>query len=431
MLTCLISLVSAQQLNLADPAAVAKFSQGVTQQAMQYYLEKPGADGEGAVTPNPSGDASGIQWYESGIYWGAILDQARLFKSNTNTAQAGTALGLASNGNVGSFLGANSLLAATMQGKWNDDILWWGLAAMSGAEMFGKTATMPDGLTYLQVAINTYKEAWQQWDTTQCKGGIFWSRDRSAGNAKRGYKSSITNSQHIMLGARLFIMTGDASYITNARATYAWLKQGLVSKSWKVYDGIDGGQGCGMNINEHSYNSGVLVGALGWLFKATNDASYLADASALVKASISEFTRNGIIADPCEPKCKPNEVQAKGTMIRGLGYFAALTTSQADKTIVRNLLGTSLKAMAATCDSQQNCGTYWVDGTKGSNFHSQTNAVELVNAYNAALAGAISGTLAAPKAAPAPNAQATASGSKPHSMAFVALSAVMTLTLAL
>ena len=107
---------------------MAKAAGQVANVAVQFYKGKPGSDGLGAVNPSTAGDASGIQWYESGIYWGALLDYARTFNDNQFGNDVGTALGLASFGSVGSFLGSNAAIAATLQGKWNDDIMWWGLA---------------------------------------------------------------------------------------------------------------------------------------------------------------------------------------------------------------------------------------------------------------------------------------------------------------
>jgi mannan endo-1,6-alpha-mannosidase len=117
--------------------------------------------------------------------------------------------------------------------------------------MYGNTAKvlssptkMPSGKTYLQVAQKTYDEAWEQWDTTQCKGGIYWSRDRSTSNTKRGYKSTITNAQHIMLGSRLYLLTKNTTYLANAKLVYTWLKQGIITSRFTVLDGIDGNAGC-------------------------------------------------------------------------------------------------------------------------------------------------------------------------------------------
>jgi mannan endo-1,6-alpha-mannosidase len=105
-------------------------------------------------------------------------------------SQAATALGLAT-GEGGSLLGDDAWLSEQILGKWNDDIMWWGLAVLTGAELYGLDAHMPNKITYLKSAQITYDQVWQQWDT-KCGGGIYWVRDRKR-DSKKGYKSSITN----------------------------------------------------------------------------------------------------------------------------------------------------------------------------------------------------------------------------------------------
>jgi mannan endo-1,6-alpha-mannosidase len=62
-----------------------------------------------------------------------------------------------------------------IQGKWNDDIAWWGMAALSGAKAFGKDAKVdpnqPSG-TWLQIADNTLNDMFEQLDTTKCGGEL-------------------------------------------------------------------------------------------------------------------------------------------------------------------------------------------------------------------------------------------------------------------
>lgn len=425
MLQILLFSFASAQVNLDDRAQVAQFGAAVAANALQYYTGAPGGDGQGAVLPNSSPDASGIQWYESGIYWNAVLDHVRSSKNQQTGNVASTALGLASNGNVGSFLGANSALAAALQGKWNDDILWYALAAVAGAEIYGKDAVMPGGLTFLKVAQNTYDEAWQQWDTTQCGGGIFWSRDRSSSNAaQRGYKSTITNAQHIMLGARLYALTNNATYIANGRLVAQWLRgSGIIKSDSAVADGVTAvGNGCTLNTVELSYKAGMLAGALSLLAQVSSDQEYLSVARSITATALTTFNKNGIISDACEPNCKPNEVQAKGTMISGLGYFATITTNAQDKAQVTGALKASLAAMITNCDSKASCGSYWADRVGGSNFHYQTNALMLVNAYQMAVNGISTDKLSAPK-----DTSTTKNGASQVSM--VSLAALLVISL--
>jgi hypothetical protein len=60
-------------------------------------------------------------------------------------------------------------------GKWNDDILWWSMGVVTGAEIFGKDSIMPGGVSYFLLADNTYQDVMAEYDDT-CGGGVYWIR---------------------------------------------------------------------------------------------------------------------------------------------------------------------------------------------------------------------------------------------------------------
>jgi predicted alpha-1,6-mannanase (GH76 family) len=188
-----------------------------------------------------------------------------------------------------------------------------------------------------------------------------------------------------MLGARLFIMTQNTTFVTNAKRTYDWMKANLVTSGKTLSDGLDASQNCAVSTSEFSYNIGTLVGALAWLAKATGDATYLNEISSLLPGIVSKFTQNSVVTDTCEPNCSPDQVQPKGTMIRGLGYAAAITSISQDKQLLQDILAKTTAAMLKTCDNQYACGNDWLHGTQGSNFHYEVNALELVNAQYSAV----------------------------------------------
>jgi mannan endo-1,6-alpha-mannosidase len=252
------------QANVNSPEAVADSASKMGTFLLDFYTNNPGPDGFGAILPSSASDVSGQQWYESGIFWGAIMDYQMIFKDTKFAETCSTALGLAS-GRSGSFLGDNKLLSATLLGKWNDDIAWWALAAMTGAEIYGPDAKLPSGNTYLKVAQITYDQIWEQHDDL-CGGGIYWSRDRSSARSK-GYKSTITSiylifnyldAQAIMLGARLYRMTKNETYLKQAQGLADWLKtSGIINSQGQVYDGIDADTGCSVKQPFHSYIAGT------------------------------------------------------------------------------------------------------------------------------------------------------------------------------
>ncbi|KAI8908020.1 glycoside hydrolase [Gorgonomyces haynaldii] len=400
----LFPLVAAQ-VNLDSSSSVAAFSKKASARLLDYYKTSPGPDGQGAVLQNPSQDQTGVQWWESGVYWGTLLDYAKTFQDNSLSSDIAGALSLASYGPVGSFLGALSAVAATLQGKWNDDIMWWGMATATGAELFGKTAVLPGGKSYLEVAQRTYDEAFEQWDT-QCGGGIYWSRDRQNQKTK-GYKSTITNVQHMLLGAKLYILTGNKTYIDNAQLVYSWLKQRIITSEGLVYDGQDVDQNCGVSTSLYSYNFGILMGSMAWLGKATNNNQWFSDASVILRAAQANYVKSGVLVDECEPNCRLNQIQFKALLARGMGYLSALSNVQADRDAIKSVLRSSMQAMTPLCDANGNCPEVWSGGQQ-TNFHRQITALELINAYSTSQQGTIPSVTFAP---PAQNTPTTKSGS--------------------
>jgi mannan endo-1,6-alpha-mannosidase len=92
---------------------------------------------------------------------------------------------------------------------------------------------------------------WQQWDLV-CGGGIYWSRDRNG--KKAGYKSTITNVQHIQLGARLYLLTKNQTQLKIARDIYEWMtSKGVITKDGEVYDGMDADNNCSHSQVHNSY----------------------------------------------------------------------------------------------------------------------------------------------------------------------------------
>lgn len=309
---------SAISLSIDKSGDIETIAKALASNIIQFYTANP--DGSGAIAQNSATDISGIQWYESGIMWGAINEYSRTFTNSDFLNITAKALSLASHGSIGSFLGPSSELAATLQGKWNDDIMWYSFAVLVGTELYGTAAEMPDGNTYLRVTQNTYDEVWQQYDTS-CGGGIYWSRYRNDPDRSRaGYKSVITNAQHILLGSRLYLLTKNQTYLTNAQVIYSWIKSsGIFDSNGKVYDGVNAYTSCSTNQEELSYNAGTLLAAMGFLYKATKEVTLLSEANLLLQNFKTKFTINDVVTDSCENNCKQDQVMPKGTAIRGLG----------------------------------------------------------------------------------------------------------------
>lgn len=255
---------------------------------------------------------------------------------------------------------------------------------MSGAEIFGSSAQMPNGVPYLLVATNTFNEVYEQWDPATCNGGIYWSRDRSSNaDNRRLYKSSISNVQFILLGARLYKVTGDQTFLKKANDVYQWMfSSGLVTSQGQVFDGAYAPDCTQVNRNELSYVSGTFLGAIGWMYAVTGNQKYLSDANTVLGNTISLFSKNGVFTDPCEAQgCPANQVQPKGAAVRGLSYLWNTTTDQNMKNTIAQVILTSVQGMSQSCTSAWACGSLWSPGAPiYSDVHTQIVAVELLNA---------------------------------------------------
>jgi mannan endo-1,6-alpha-mannosidase len=380
----LMTVLPFGQAVTVDPNSASDVGQAVKKAAetmMKYYTP----NSQGAIPENTASDASGMQWYESGILWGVMMDYAQITNDQTYVNTVSEALGNASFGDAASFLGgSSSSILAKLTGKWNDDILWWAYGCVSGAEMYGSDAKMPNGVKYLDVAVNTLREVYEQWSTDTCQGGIYWSRDRTASaDNRRLYKSTITNAQYVTLAARVYIITKDKTYLDRAEAVYNWMKSsGLITPEGGVLDGAFAPTCSQFNRNELSYISGTTLGGIGWLYAATKKDVYVQDAQRILKRSLDIFSKDNILTDPCEAekKCQANQVQPKGTAVRGYMYLWNNMEDATVRSSIERVVSASLSGMAPTCNDQWGCNSLWSPGSPiYTDVHTQIVAVELLN----------------------------------------------------
>jgi hypothetical protein len=92
---------------------------------------------------------------------------------------------------------------------------------------------------------------------------------------------------------------------------------GVITQLWQVLDGMDADKNCKLAglSGQTSYIPGMLIGSLGWYFKATGRIEFLQDGSKLLQQFNTIFLRNGTVTDRCEPKCATNQVPPKGSLI--------------------------------------------------------------------------------------------------------------------
>ncbi|KAI8893311.1 glycoside hydrolase, partial [Globomyces pollinis-pini] len=381
----LTSVVLAATVDINKPEQLLVATKKIAAQLMSYYTPKTST--EGSIHPNSKDGPDGFQWYEGGVMWGMMMEYQKLTGDDQYKTTVTNGLTLASSGTIGSFLGKNRATSISIKGKWNDDILWWALGSLYGAEIYPVNTVMPKGVTYFQLAQNTYDDVWGDWETATCKnnpGGLYWSKDRTDAERKH-VKSTITHAQQIMMGARLSIINRNQTYLENADKMVKWMRRGLIAENFTIFDNVKAFSvdSCALYIDLRSYNAGMLAGSLGWLYKATEKDEYIKLGENIVAASLPTYTLNNIVYDPCEKTqtCPQNQVLPKGAYIRGLGDLYMFSKNVTLKAQLKSLMQNTAKALLPLCDDNFNCNSnYWSAGkVEPRNVHFQMNALELFN----------------------------------------------------
>jgi predicted alpha-1,6-mannanase (GH76 family) len=156
--------------------------------------------------------------------------------------------------------------------KFNDDIIWMTIACARG---FLATSNN----TYRALAEKNFDAVYSRgWDT-RLGGGLWWTTDRTG-------KHACINSPAVISACLLFQISGDKSYLTKAKAIYAWERSALFNlATGAVGDNIKS-NGV-VNPKVFTYNEGTFIGAANYLCKLTGDTNYFDDA--LLAAN---FTKN-------------------------------------------------------------------------------------------------------------------------------------------
>jgi mannan endo-1,6-alpha-mannosidase len=172
----LIFITAALAIDINSKNEVKAATKNIADKLMTFYVDQVTAY-NGALISTGDYTANDTQWWESGVMWGAVMEYTSLSRDSSYVSVAIDALVKASKGNF-FFLGENAEISETLRGRWNDDIAWWAMGPLIGAELFGLETVMPSSQhTYQKVVQGTYDQMWSQWDEV-CGGGIYWSRNR-------------------------------------------------------------------------------------------------------------------------------------------------------------------------------------------------------------------------------------------------------------
>ncbi|KAE8371881.1 glycosyl hydrolase family 76-domain-containing protein [Aspergillus bertholletiae] len=252
----------------------------------------------------------------------------------------------------------------------NDDQMFWGLAAMTAAEL--QFPEVSDGFSWLSLAQGVFNTQIKRWDTSSCAGGMRWQ----IYTYEAGYrmKNAISNGGLFQLAARLARYTYNETYADWAEKLWDWSASTplLNTNTWNVADSTDVDDNCTSQGNtQWTYNYGAYIGGAAYMYNYTNGSTtWLNAVNGLLNSTFDGFfpTRYGgnIMSDyTCETTqvCNNNEIIFKGLLSMWLAFTALLVPSTYS-TIVPKLQGSGVAA-AETCTGYSNnsCGVVWYNST--------------------------------------------------------------------
>ncbi|KAJ5378225.1 Mannan endo-1-6-alpha-mannosidase DCW1 [Penicillium cataractarum] len=337
-------------LTITDEQSIKDAASTTTYAMMTYY--------KGNETGHIPG-AFASKWWEGSALFLALLQYWYFTGDTTYNEELSVGLQWQS-GDDGDYMPSNysSYLG-------NDDQMFWGLAAMTAAEL--QFADVTDGFSWLSLAQGVYNTQINRWDTTACDGGMRWQ----IWPYESGYtmKNAISNGGLFQLAARLARYTNDASYATWAKKIWNWsLSSPLLSNStWNVADSTNMDDDCStQGDTQWSYNYGTYMMGAAYMYNYTNGSSeWLSAVNGLMNKTFDHFfpTSNGGIFEEvvCEPSesCNDNEILFKGLVSSWLSFTALLVPST--YSTILPYLQTSAKAAALSCTGHNNntCGVRW------------------------------------------------------------------------
>jgi mannan endo-1,6-alpha-mannosidase len=248
----------------------------------------------------------------------------------------------------------------------NDDQGFWGLAAMSAAEVNfpNPPASQPQWLALAQAVFNTQAA---RWDDTSCGGGLRWQIFTF--NNGYNYKNSISNGCFFNLAARLAKYTGNDTYAQWADKTWDWMAGvGLLDNNYYIYDGSDLTINCS-NVNhlQWTYNAGAFLLGAANMYNYTNGSSIWQErVNGMIQGLDIFFPQNIMEEVACEGNgmCDVDQHSFKAYLARWMAATTKMAPFTFDAVIAK--LAPSAQAAAQQCSGGSNgrtCGLKWTMGT--------------------------------------------------------------------
>ena len=151
----------------------------------------------------------------------------------------------------------------------NDDQLFWGLAAMTAAEINFPEDNKTDQPSWVALAQGVFNNVSPRWDNQRCGGGLRWQVWPYQG----GYtlKNSVSNGGLFQLSARLHYYTNNQTYADWANKIWEWsVDSPLINNStWEVYDSTNNQNNCS-NVGraQWTYNYGMYISGAAYLYNS-------------------------------------------------------------------------------------------------------------------------------------------------------------------
>jgi mannan endo-1,6-alpha-mannosidase len=193
-------------------------------------------------------------WWEAGAAFGALIDYW-YYTGDSSYNEVTTQAMLFQVGPYENYEPPNQTKSLG-----NDDQAFWGLAAMTAAEV--KFPNPPsDEPQWLALAQAVFNRQTERWNTETCNGGLKWQIMPT--NLGYDYKNSITQGCYFNLASRLGAYTGNETYFKWATKMWDWTSNpsiGLINENWQVFDGAGDTKNCtGIQHVQWSYNTGVFL----------------------------------------------------------------------------------------------------------------------------------------------------------------------------
>lgn len=276
----------------------------------------------------------------------------------------------------------------------NDDQVYWGLAAMTAAELdFPASNEEP---SWTSLARNVFDTLAARWDTDSCDGGL--RSQNFPFKMSYNFKSAMANGGFFELSARLARKTGNETYSAWAEKVWGWSTTVgvLDNQTWTIADGASVEDQCSQlgayqwSVNYASYLSGAaymynLVGCFYrpcsdavshwltiWMFQTNGDTKWKAGVDGLLNTSRTTFfpkkqgNGNIMVEVTCESvaACDSDQGLFKGALASSLAFTSLVAPYTASRIMPK--LESTAEGAAKQCSGGANgtlCGQRWYEET--------------------------------------------------------------------